>query len=503
VAGAAILLLMAGQASFGQSQDSTIDSTQRLIRRCLDSVKDAPIAQGSEAGQVFTFLRSTRDLELIPVFERVRQSKNVSNQVFGMVSLAGLTKDPKRIDVSMLVANSDPPLVGSAIASLIDIDLLTPEQLQRIMTESPEGAHRVMAAGELSRLKQLKDPGALKGMLKDEKEIVRYYAATTLLGSEDRGDVSAALAVLNTLSSKHNLAEAPLQALMLVRSQKEKLTNAAPWAAQIAADPKADEGLRYTAVSALLSLKGAEGPAILADMINKQRETIQQVKLALISVEFGGQLQPAMLDPLVKSRSALVRAIGAVAQKVAEGTDSTAGILGLIKEGHPIVLDWAAAYADRTDTDRQLALRTAIVGQATIVDNIRDRDYDRAAAAAQRILDEDGAPGRRTIANLLKSDNRAVVEATLKGILSSKAENQSELVLPIWDGLTRTTSTEPAANFAAIILAREGHKEPLKWLPGMVAGGTVQGAGLRAMAGWYYAKLQGETGELLKGALAD
>ena len=99
---------------------------------------------------------------------------------------------------------------------------------------------------------------------------------------------------------------------------------------------------------------------------------------------------------------------------------------------------------------------------------------------------------------LLKSDNRAVVEAVLAGIYRSTAENQSELVTPIWDGLTKTSSTETAANYAALILARDGHKEPLVWLPGMVAGGTVQGQGFRALAGWYYTKLRGQTAALIK-----
>jgi hypothetical protein len=264
-----------------------------------------------------------------------------------------------------------------------------------------------------------------------------------------------------------------------------------------------DEGLRYTAISTLLGLKGPEGPRIISQMIQQQHDTIQQVKLGLISLEFADQLKPEMLEPLAKSRSSLAAAIGSLAQKSTDGSDNTTGLVNLMKLGHPIVLEWGLALSDRIDPDRRLALRTAIVNQSTIVDNVRDRDYERAAVAAQKMLDEDGPAGRKTVISLLKSDNRAVVEATLAGIYRSRAENQSEMVMPFWDSLIKTTSTEAAANYAALILAREGHKEPIKWLPGMVAGGTVQGPGFRALAGWYYAKLQGQTGELLKGTLAD
>jgi hypothetical protein len=37
----------------------------------------------------------------------------------------------------------------------------------------------------------------------------------------------------------------------------------------------------------------------------------------------------------------------------------------------------------------------------------------------------------------------------------------------------------------------------------MVMGGTAQGAGFRALAGWYYAKMKGQTGKLLDAVLAD
>ena len=290
---------------------------------------------------------------------------------------------------------------------------------------------------------------------------------------------------------------------MLLRCQKDKLTAATPWAAQIAADPQADEGVRYTALAVLLTFKAPEGPRVLGDMITQQKETIQQVKLGLISIEFASQMKPAAIEPLANARSNLAKSIGTLAQKAAGGADSTAGLLALLKEGHPIVLDWALAYSERTDADRQIAIRTALVNQATIVDNIRDKDYERAVISTAKLLDDNGAAGRKIVEGLLKSDNRAVVEAALAGIYRSKAENQAELVMPIWDGLTRTTSTETAANYAALILARAGRKEPLTWLPGMVVGGTVQRAGFRALAGWYYAKLKGQTGELLKYGLSD
>jgi hypothetical protein len=469
----------------------------------MSSIKDTPLAQSADGGQVVTALRSSKDPALIPFFKKIHNSSVVDNQIFGMIAIATITKDSKQVDLKLLLSSKDQALIGSAIASLIDADILDNDQLLYLEKQAPDGSHRAMAAGELDRRKKLTDRTELKNLLKDDKDIIRYYAATTELNSGDPADVTEALSILKDLSAKHDLRHAPVQALMLVRLQKENLTAGIPWAIQLASDDQADEGLRYTAVTTVLFFKSPEGSRILADMIEKQHETLQQVKLGLISIEFADQLRPAMLEPLIKARSTLAKTIGTIAQQGARHEDNLSALVSLLKEGHPIVLDWALAYADRTDGERRLKLRTTLVEEATIVDNVRDHDYERAAAAATKILDEDGAAGREVIKNLLKSDNRAAVEATLAGIYRSKADNQSELVLPIWDGLTKSTSSESAANYAALILAREGHREALSWLPGMVIGGTVQGPGFRALAGWYYAKLQGQTAELIRVATAD
>src|SRR6185312_9706760 len=178
-------------------------------------------------------------------------------------------KSSKNIDLKLMFTSKDQGMAGAAIASLIDAQLLTPEQLNQLLVDAPEASQRAMAAGELNHRNELKDRSVLRNMLKDPKETVRYYAAITLLDSKDPAEVADALAVLRKMADDHDLRQAPVQALMLVRTQKENLMAGIPWAAQLAADEQGDEGLRYTAVSALLTLKAPEGPPILGDMITK------------------------------------------------------------------------------------------------------------------------------------------------------------------------------------------------------------------------------------------
>lgn len=500
-----------GPAAWAQA-DPAMASAQRLLHRALQTTRDAPLSNNAEAGLVIAALRSTNDKDLLPFFLKLRQSSSLDNQIFGMIACTILAKqaggDPESkdfnyFDSKLLFSSKDSALIGSALASLIDAQALNTAQLRELVDKGSDASFRAMAAGELNRLQKLEDRAPLQELLKNDKEIVRYYAGMTMLSGPE-AEQKAALAAMSDMTQAHDLKQAPVQALMLVRMQKENITAGVPWAVQVAGDEKCDEGLRYTAVATALMFKAPEGPKILAGMIQTQKDAIQQIKLGLIAIEFSSQLSAPMLQPLVESKSSLAKTIAQIAVKNVGGGNITPDMLALLKEGHPIVLDWALAYADRTDAERRLALRAALVNQATIVDGVRDRDYERAALAAQKILSEDGDAGRQLISSLLKSENRSVAEAAFAGIFRSTAKNQSDLIPPgVWDALTKSTSTESSANYAALILAREGRREALTWLPGMILGGTTQSAGFRALAGWYYAKLKGQDKAFLAAVLAD
>jgi hypothetical protein len=483
--------------------DNTLDRAAQMLHRAMRDAKDLPLSKSRDSGLIITALRSTKDKALLPLFLKLQQAKPLENQIYGMVAATLLTKEEKRFDLPLLLSSKDSSLIGSALASLIENDAITDAQLEKLAAEASEEIHKTMALSELSRRGKLKDRAKLHELLKSRQEEVRYYAAVTMLEAKDAPDTAEALSTLKEMSEKHDLRRAGVQGIMIMRVQKEKILAASPWVVQVAADEQNDEGLRYTAVSTLLALKQPDGPRIIADMIQKQKDSIAQVKLGLISLEFASELKPGVTAPLLQSRSQLAKSVATLAQKAAQGNDGTSDLVKLMKEGHPIVLDWALASSERGDAERKMALRTAIINQATIVDEQRGRDYERAAVAAQRILEDGGPAGRQQLASLVKGDNRAVAEAVLAGIYRSNSINQSELVLPVWETLSRSTSEETAANYAAIILAREGKMEPLAWLSGMVMGGTVQSQGFRGIAGWYYAKLQNQTDLLLKKALAD
>ncbi len=505
----AILLAAAGTLpASAQQHDIPLESAENIL--------DQVYGQTRDASTIISTLRSTRDPGLLPLFARLATVKNHDVALNAMISQAIVSKDPSQLDFEKILnPPADPDISpvdqhrqsASALAALIDANAVSNEQLQSVLKQRTDGVYRTMAASELLHRKALTDTAPLRDLLQDPSDVVKYYAAVTLLETKNDADIALGLAKLTDLSKNAPAGAAPVQALMLARIRLDKITAGGPWAEALASDPAVSEDLRMVALQTVLAFKLPAGPPILAGLIADEKDTFHQIKLGLIAIEFADQLTPAQVAPLEAAKSALPQTIGRIARRGAAHADITADLIDLLKLGHPIVLTWALDYAQRATPQRALAIRTALVKLAKVVDERRDQDFELAARAAQQILETHTPASRQTLADLLKSDNPAVVEAVMLGLVRSDNRNLTEFVLPFWTAFSQKQSTTyyNAANYAALILAREGHKQPREWLAGMITGGAfpgVESIGFRAMAGWYYAKLAGEDAALLKRVIA-
>ncbi|MCL2640805.1 MAG: hypothetical protein FWD53_08175, partial [Phycisphaerales bacterium] len=100
--------------------DPALDHAQRLLSQAIRESKDAPLNKNPDTANTIAALRMANDKELLPIFQKLRQSTAIENRIYGMISETVLTKDPSKIDLALLFAADDPALVGSAIATLID-----------------------------------------------------------------------------------------------------------------------------------------------------------------------------------------------------------------------------------------------------------------------------------------------------------------------------------------------------------------------------------------------
>lgn len=484
--------------AFGQTApaDPLLDASANLL-----AIGYTPTRDGLS---ILATLRGEHDAATIPFFEKVLARNEKETAYFATIAIPVIAKDAAKLNVDRALNPPDPKLFGPALALLLDALELSNEQLTQILHQSADPAQKVLVAAQLARRKALPDRDDLVELATaHHQDLVRFHAAITMVDTGNDAEVQKAMAILNELASRQDPRIAPFEGLTLARISRDKIQKATPWVESLAQNKDVDEGIRRSAVTTLFYLKSPSAPGLFAKLAAEQTATVQQVKLGLIAIEFGDQLKPSQLSALESSRSRLVRSVVAIAHRVADGSNATDSLLKLLQEGHPLILDWSLGYSDSVDTDRQLAIRNALVQNASIVDEQRARDYERAVVAAERIAESNLPADRALLAGYLKSENRAVVEATLAGLARAHVRNASELILPVWPTLSKRSDLEQSANFAALILAREGRAEAKPWLADMIQGATVRSGGisLRALAGWYYAKLTNQTDTLIK--LAD
>jgi hypothetical protein len=502
--------------------DANLDSAQRILALAMGESRDGVVVRIA--------LKATKDPELVPLFAKIQQSKAPGAQLDANLAIVMATRDPKNLDINLLLAFKDDVRIGGALAQLIDNNQISDAQLKMVMErESLELAHRVLAASELLHRKALPDHSVLVKALErpisdvDRGDIVRHYAAVSLLMNKDEKENALALKTLNDMLAPRDRRLEQVQELMLLRIYKDKVTLALPWVKTIAQDfdpagPKTDDPpkervsprLAKAALATLLALGDPGAPKILEGQILARREMVDQLNLGLIAIEYADKLKPANLERLGAGKSLpLMKAVVDAANKAvaASGPDNeqavTDAIMALAQDGQPIVLTWALGYSQTAPKSRQLALREMLIKQATILDDVRGPDYERAAAAANRLIEDDGEDGRKIVAGIIASNNRGAVEAALLGILRSDAKDLSSLIpAKVYTGLCSSATNENAANYATLVLAREGKQEALPWLGGMINGGSVQNIGFRALAAWYYAKLKGQSSAVLDRVMA-
>lgn len=485
---------------FGQqvtaATDPILDASAHLL-----TIGFTPTRDGLS---ILATLRGEHDPASIPLFERILARNEKETAYFAAIALPVVSKKPETLNVDRALNPPDPQLLGPALALLLDSAELSNEQLVKIFRLAADPAQKVLVAAQLAKRKALPNREELVEFATAHyKDLVRFHAAVTMIETGSEAEVQQALGILKELSSRQDPRVAPFQGLTLTRIARDKIQKTAPWLQSLAEDKDTDEGIRRSAVSVLFQLKSPIAPTMFALLASQQTQTVQQIKLGLIAMEFADQIKPSQLAALEANKSRLVRSIVTVARQASENRDSTAALIKLLQEGHPIMLDWALGYSESADADRKIAIRNLIVENSSIIDQQRGRDFERAVIAAENMAEANTPADRVLLSGYLKSENRAVVEAALAGIARARIRNASELILPVWPTLSKRSDLEQAANFAAIILARENRQEAKPWLIDMVQGATVRtgSISLRALAGWYYAKLTNQIDTLIQ--LAD
>ncbi len=487
--------LAAGTISAAEAPESAANTAQvlaataRFFRRGFDSNRHGALVLGS--------LRSTHDAALTPYFLQISRAKDPMLQLTGILDANYVSGNPKVLNMRHFFSIPLPTLLTASLAMLIQYGNITTRQLQTILKIAPQPSQRLLAAAALvtRKLDNLALP-ELTSLLASADPSVRYYAAMTILETDDAGAVTKAMAVLGRLAATHSPDLQHIKRALLARAAVKDIKAAIPWVSRIAEDKKATGGTRRGAVTALLYMHAPGAGRRLEHLIAESHNTIDRIELGLLAIEYGQQVSPASIRKLLKTHSPLQRDIARAGLLAAYHKDPLPEILHLVHQGQPLFLNWVYGYCRNPANPHRLRLLTALVHYATVVDSQRDVDYLRAEAAAKRIANMDSPAARRLLAGFLQSVNHGVVEAALGGMMQSRKMNFGPLVAPIWPQL-RKSHDHQIRQYAAIVLSRAGLKMAMPELRNIVLYNDRRTDGFRAVAGWYYLKLAGQTRRLL------
>ncbi len=482
--------------SAGASATKPAPVADPLVLKAARRLFAAGLAATSRGESILTDLRSTRDPALLPLFAQVQKSSSPALQLLGMVYANYVTRDPKTINIPNLLGNADPSLITPTIAELIETGTLSSRQLAAIADSAVQPAQRLMAASVLVDQHNKIGQKVATELLAADQPAVRYYAAMTLLRTADAALHKRGLAVLAKLVTDDSPRLVNSKLLLLARVRAQKITTALPWVAQMAQSRASDARIQRAAITTLLALKDKQGAGDLVAAIAHASGVINRIELAFLAIEFGKYLTAADVKPLAITSSPLLADLAKAVQEAAGGGDPHTALVALVEQGQPIFLNWLLEYAKEPGTPHRLEYLKRIIKLGIVADNQRDLDYARAVLAAEYLAKSKEPAARKLLAELLQMPRGSAVEAVLAGMVRSNERNFSPLLLPLWHGLKHRRHR--VSDYAALLLAREGHARVLPQLAHAVMFELTRSRGFRAVAGWYYAKLTNSTNELLK-----
>ncbi|NNM84199.1 MAG: hypothetical protein HKL96_00340 [Phycisphaerales bacterium] len=496
ITGAAATTAVATASSTAPAASMPPPVADPLVLKAARRLFAAGLAATSRGESILTDLRSTRDPALLPLFIQVQKSDSPALQLLGMVYANYVTRDPKTINIPNLLGNADPSLITPTIAELIETGTLSSQQLSAIANSAVQPAQRLMAASVLVDQHNKAGQKVATELLAADQPAVRYYAAMTLLRTPDAAVHKRGLAVLSKLISDDSPRLVNSKLLLLARVRAQKITPALPWVAQMAESKASEARVQRAAITTLLALNDKRGIRDLAAAIAHASGVINRIELAFLAIEFGKRLTAADVKPLGKANSPLLADLAKAAQEAAGGGDPHHELIALVQQGQPIFLNWLLEYAKEPGTPHRLDYLKRIIRLGIVADNQRDLDYARAVLAAEYLAKSKQPAARKLLAELLQMPRGSAVEAVLAGMVRSNERNFSPLLLPLWHALKHRRHR--VSDYAALLLAREGHARALPQLAHAVMFELTRSRGFRAVAGWYYAKLTHSTNELLK-----
>ena len=419
------------------------------------------------------------------MFYRLLQHDDWHVQVHALLGLAeideGTQLDP------WLVTQITPLAREQVIANAIDMEMLTPEGMQKILEwDRLEASNQLLLMAELQKrgMNDLFDAKQLRSLTNDN-DLVVAAIASLLISEDDPAPLSAVNARLEIAS--------PSERLSVLRRMIEviriyELEAAAPWLDEILED-EPSEDLLYWGTYTLMTVAPDRARAHWDRMIGSDPSYRNRIMGAIQFLEADLAPDADVRTRLKAQDDPLISMILDTADARADGQPVSANVKQLIDTGHPRVIDWAMRTSKEFPLDQAVSIYGHFIDLPETTrkrsQQITQRSHAISAMATLLEIAPDEAVDRLRDAE----DDSMQQQTLLMGSMQSQHPELAEVV-----GQIRRIGSSRADSLALLLLARTNKElspADLQQLGRISAGGGQLNNTLQIQAAWLYLKHTG------------
>ncbi len=463
----ALLVLGTVGSAFAQP----IDPNVALLRRATTPQRD-----GNHLSLLGS-LRQLRDPELRRVFYQLAPSTEWQIQVHALLGLAEL--DPEKGLDPWLITQLQAEARQAVIAQALDSDLLETEQIHEILEwDDLEQIPKLLLFGALAKQGESADVEELLDLSDDPDLRVAGFASSLMA---QRGESGSLTGFSDRLANRSKKEKSNHLVYVFDFIRQHELTNAVPWILSQLEDPDLDPDTAYWGLYTILSLAPEQGSDLWNRLLGPEPTHRQKVRFALIILESGAPVTPAVRQALGSDDTLISHMLDA-GEKFNAGQPASEQLTALLDLQHLKSTDWVVRQLDQMPTDQATPLLVWMIERVGEPSETPGDAFTLAIIAASKLAQINPGVARSLLRE--SKDDSARQQAILMGLLASPIPELGAEAKSL-----RRIGLGRADSLATILMARHLEElEPadLQQLKVIAAGGGRVADVIQVQAAWLY-----------------
>ncbi len=481
-----VVLLLVSTSAVGAADPAAPDAAAWLTG-ALEDAKTGDI--------VLAALRATGDKQLTPLFIAVSRSGEKRRRLFAVTMLREFCPgEAPAVLAERLAKDTSMAVRTEALVHLQRLGAATPEHLTAALAVDDEKVQCLAARGLVQCGRAEQATAVLRRLVGSKDAVTATTARVALLATGD----SAQEPILRDAFRDAKTTDAVISFAM-EQIATEKVTAAVELVGQVAWSERR-EAVRMRAFKTLSAISPKAAAAIVGALRSSDKTLFRVYLLETLSSRDDSRPHLTKLAEGTDSVAALARFELA---RPAGGAAATEAARGVLKVGHPVMLDYILDRA-RKDIDARKAAAdfyTPVLAEMIRLAEPKPRQMDashyRAAQAATLLADLGTPAAVGTLKQLLTGRYDAVKRSIGAGLIRAKNRAACEPARALL-----TSPYEELASDAALTLGRFGDPTATVPLRRVLAAEQRHRTEMVALAAWYLLTIDGRAAETVKALAA-